>query len=133
MDVGGIPLPKTEGKDINQEILRESLIKVAVQAWRFSKVFDRLLMKLDAGEQTRYASQFRWFLKNLQESLAEAGLTLVNVEGHEYNPGMAVTPINLDEFKAEDILFVDQMLEPIIMGQESLMKMGVVSLRKVEA
>ena len=36
------------------EGVREAVIGMAVESWRFGKVFDRLLTKLDAGEQSRY-------------------------------------------------------------------------------
>jgi hypothetical protein len=104
---------------------------MAVESWRFSRVFDRLLLKLDAGEQTRYKSQFRWFIKKVEEALEQADLRIVNVEGHPFDPGMAATPLNIEEFDANDALMVDQMIEPIIMGKEGLIKTGTVTLRKV--
>lgn len=117
---------------ITPETLTRSMINMAVESWRFGRVFDRMLMKLDAGEQSRYMSQFRWFIKKIEESLAEAGLRLVNVEGQPFDPGMAATPLNIEEFEVNDTLIVDQMLEPIIMGKEGLIKTGTVILRKVE-
>jgi hypothetical protein len=105
---------------------------MAVESWRFGRVFDRLLTKLDAGEQHRYKSQFRWFIKKVEEALEQAELRIVNVEGHPFDPGMAATPLNIEEFDAKDALMVDQMLEPIIMGKEGLVKTGTVTLRKVE-
>ena len=71
-------------------------------------------------------------IKKIEESLAEAGLRLVNVEGQPFDPGMAATPLNIEEFEVNDTLIVDQMLEPIIMGKEGLIKTGTVILRKVE-
>jgi len=68
----------------------------------------------------------------VEESLEEAGLRIVNVEGHPFDPGMAATPLNIEEFDANDTLIVDQMFEPIIMGKEGLVKTGTVTLRKVE-
>jgi hypothetical protein len=44
---------------------------------------------------------------------------------------MAATPLNIEEFDANDALMVDQMIEPIIMGKEGLIKTGTVTLRKV--
>jgi len=88
-------------------------------------------MKLDAGEQARYRSQFRWFIKKVEESLAEAGLRIVNVEGHPFDPGIAATPLNIEEFEASDSLMVDQMIEPIIMSKEDLVRAGTVTLKKV--
>jgi hypothetical protein len=114
------------------EAMLEAVISMAVESWRFGRVFERLLMKLDAGEQHRYKSQFRWFIKKVEDALKQADLRLVNVEGHPFDPGMAATPLNIEEFDAEDALMVDQMLEPIIMGKEGLVKTGTVTLRKVE-
>ncbi len=89
-------------------------------------------MKLDAGEQGRYHNHFRWFQKKLKDSLTDAGLWIVNVEGQSFDPGMAATPLNIEEFGSEDALVVDQMLEPIIMGPEGVVRTGIVKLRKVD-
>ncbi len=113
------------------EMLTQVVIGMAVESWRFGRVFDRLLLKLDAGEQNRYKSQFRWFIKKVEEALEQADMRIVNVEGHPFDPGMAATPLNIEEFDANDALMVDQMIEPIIMGKEGLIKTGTVTLRKV--
>ena len=116
---------------VTYDALVQSVINIAVESWRIGRVFDRMLTKLDAGEQTRYQSQLRWFIKKVEESLKDAGLRIVNVEGHPFDPGVAATPLNIEEFDANDALMVDQMLEPIIMGKEGLVKTGTVTLRKV--
>jgi len=113
------------------EAMRDALISMAVESWRFGRVFERLLMKLDAEEQNRYKSQFRWFTKKVEEALEQADLRIVNVEGYPFDPGMAATPLNIEDFDATDALMVDQMIEPIIMGKEGLIKTGTVTLRKV--
>jgi len=125
----------TEGRQasITPETLTRSVINMAVESWRFCRVFDRMLAKLDAGEQSRYKSQFRWFIKRIEESLAEAGLRLVNLEGQRFDPGMPATAINIEEFEVNDTLIVDQMLEPTIVGEEGLIKTGTVILRKDES
>lgn len=112
--------------------MRETVISMAVESWRFRRVFDRLLLKLDAGEQNRYKSQLRWFIKKVEEALEQADLRIVDVEGHPFDPGIAATPLNIEEFDAKDALIVDQMLDPIIMGTEGLVKTGTVTLRKLE-
>lgn len=116
---------------LDSKALTKSIIDMAVESWRFGRMFERVMMKLDAGEQNRYRSQFRWFIKKIEESLTEAGLRIVNVEGHPFDPGIAATPLNIDEFEASDTLVVDQMLEPIIMGNENIIRTGTVTLRKV--
>ncbi len=116
---------------ISNGTMQQSLISIASESWRFSRVFERLVMKLDAGEKSRYQSQLRWFTKKVDEALAQVELRIVNVEGHPFDPGMAATPLNIEEFKPEDSLVVDQMLEPIIMDKNGLVKSGTVILRKL--
>lgn len=110
--------------------LERSLIDIAVESWRFSRLFARIVNKLDAGEAGRYVNQLRYFQKKVEESLDAAGLKLVNVEGQPFDPGMAASAVNGGDFGPDDALLVDQMLEPIIMGPEGLKKQGTVMLRK---
>ena len=122
-----------EGEKPELKVLTKSLLDVAVESWRLGRLFDRLLLKLDAGEQGRYRRQFRWFQRKLEDSLTDAGMRIVNVEGHAFDPGIAATPLNIEEFSSEDALVVDQMLEPIIMGPDGVVRTGTVTLRKVES
>lgn len=115
----------------NDQQLEQSLIDIVVESWRFSRVFDKVVRKLDAGEVGRYANQLRYFQKKIEESLDANGLKLVNVEGLPYDAGVAASAINMDDFSADDHLIVDQMLEPIIMGPNGLRREGSVMLRKV--
>lgn len=112
--------------------LKQSIVDIAVEAWRFKKIFEKAMQKLDAGESNRYISQFKWFIKKVELALKEAGLRIINVEGQPFDIGMAVTPINMDDFSDGDLLIVEQMLEPIIMDSESIVKIGTVFLRRGE-
>jgi hypothetical protein len=106
---------------------------MAVEAWRFGRVFMRLLARAGAGEHGRFESQLRWFLKKTEEAMDRAGLAIVNLEGHQYEHGMPVTPVNIDDFAPEDELYVEQMLEPVIIDKGrggDLWRSGTVTLRK---
>lgn len=109
----------------------QSLLAIATESWRLSRLFGRVLAKLDAGDAERYLSQLRFFQKKLDEGLDACGLKLVNVEGQPYDPGIAATAINIADFAPDDALIVDQMIEPIIMGPQGLRKQGTVKLRKM--
>jgi hypothetical protein len=113
--------------------IEKSLIDIAVESWRLSRLFSRLITKLDAGESNRYVNQLRYFQNRLEEGLDAAGFRLVNVEGHIFDPGMAASALNIGDFGPHDTLRVEQMLEPIIMGPDGLKKQGTVMLRKVTA
>ncbi len=115
-----------EGADAN---LRQPLIDMALESWRFAKVFGRILGRLDAGEAARYANQMRYFLKRVDESLATVSMRIVSLEGQVYDPGMAASPLNIGDFGPDDVLVVDQMVEPVIMGPAGLVKAGTVMLK----
>lgn len=119
-------------KIASNEQMEQSLIDIAVESWRFSRLFGKVVSKLDAGESGRYVNQLRYFQKKVEESLDSNGLKLVNVEGQPYDPGMAASALNLGDFGPDDVLLVDQMLEPIIMGPNGLRKQGTVMLRKAQ-
>lgn len=115
----------------NVEQLESSLIEIAVESWRFAKLFSRLVSKLDAGEGSRYVNQLRYFQKKLEDSLNASGLKLVNVEGQIFDPGIAASALNIGDFGPDDSLLIEQMVEPIIMGPDGLKKQGTVMLRKM--
>ena len=117
--------------DDNNKLL-DSLIQIASEMQRLEKVFYKAIGKLELDEQNKYASQFNWFTKRVTKALEQSGLRRVNVENQKYDPGMAVIPLNLDEFEDEDILEVDKMIEPIIMSGNDVVKTGTVILRRVQ-
>lgn len=122
------------GEDARKsEVLEGALMEIAVEGWRFSRLFARMASKLDTGESGRYVNQLRYFQKKLAESLDAAGLKLVDVEGQAFDPGIAASALNLGDFAPEDVLVIDQMVEPIIVGSEGLKKTGTVMLRKANA
>lgn len=110
---------------------RKALIDTSVEGWRFARVFGRLLSKLDAGEAPRYANQARYFLKKIDDGLEGFGLRIVNLEGQPYDPGMAVSALNISDFGPDDVLVVEQMVEPVVMGPEGLVRGGTAMLAKV--
>jgi hypothetical protein len=108
----------------------QALIRLTTESWRFSRLFVRLLQRIDVAEQQRYTNQFRYYLSTIQENLATAGFRLVDLEGQPYDPGMAVSALNIGDFGPDDALVVEQMLEPVIMGTDGLVKSGTVILGK---
>ena len=114
----------------DSEIVTKSLLDLATESWRFGRVFERVLARLDAGEKGRYQGQFQWFRRRVEDSLRDAGMQMVNVEGQPFEPGVAATPLNIADFQENEALVIDQMLEPIIMGPEGVVRTGTVTLRR---
>ena len=111
----------------------ESLIELALESWKLEKLSRRLLSKLEMDEQKKYVNKIAYFETRLSEILQGAGLTLVTLQGEEYDPGMAVTVLNMGDFSnfsPDDALLIEQMLEPIIMGRDGVKKTGTVFVGK---
>ena len=115
------------------EVNKDVIIGIAIETWRFRQVIERLLTKLEADERQRYKNQLRWFEKKLEEFLVQIGWQIIDVEGQPFDPGMAATPLNIEDFESKDSLMVNQMLEPIIMGKDGLVKTGTVTLKREES
>ena len=89
----------TYGNTKEAEQLENLLLDMAVGSWRFSRLFGKVVSKLDAGESGRYVNQLRYFQKRVEESLEVNGLKLVNVEGQPYDPGMAASALNVGDLR----------------------------------
>lgn len=110
-----------------------ALAELAVESWRFAKEYRRLVLKLDANEHSRFTNKLQYFVQRLQSCLSEGGLTLVSLEGQPYEIGIAADILNLDEYSAEDRLVIDQMIEPIIMGPNGIVKTGKAMVRSARS
>jgi len=115
---------------VNAQGASEALLDLAVEGWRIARLFARVLTKLDAGEGARYANQVRYFLRRVEQSLEAVGLRVVNLEGQPYETGLPATALNIEDFAPEDRLYVDQVLEPVVMGPQGVVKTGTITLRK---
>jgi hypothetical protein len=109
-----------------------SLLDLALESWRFQRLFLGALARLDAGEAARFASQHRYFVRRVDECLAAAGLRFVTLEGEPYVTGTAARAVNMAEFGPDDDLVVDQMIEPIVMSASGLLRPGTVLLRRAD-
>ena len=116
----------------NYTNLKNNLILIASEFYRFKRVFVKAISKLDAEEQTKYNSQFSWFAKKVTKALDDSRLKIVSLDGQPYDPGMAVTPLNIEEFETDDVLYVAQTMEPIIMQNDVVVKTGTVLLGRIE-
>lgn len=119
-----------EGENDTVGDIYRPFIELVIESWRLAKLFQRVLGKLDATEANRYVNQVRYFQRRVDDSLALTGMSLVTLEGQPYDTGMAITPLNIADFGPDEMLIVDQMIEPILMGQTGIIKSGTALLRQ---
>jgi hypothetical protein len=110
----------------------DAVIEMAIDSWRFGRIFEKVASKLEGAERERCMNQLASFNKKIGNSLEALELRIVNIEGTPFDPGIAATPLNIEEFEADDELMIDRMIEPIIMGKDGLIRIGKVTLRKME-
>lgn len=121
-----------EKKMQNEEKIMESVISIASELFRFRKVFEKVLTKIDYDDQKKYLSQYEWFNKKVEKALNDLDLRLVSMENQKYDPGIAVIPLNIDDFEPEDELMIEQMIEPIVMKDNTVIKTGIAILRRIK-
>lgn len=110
--------------------MRGAVVALALDAWKLARMLQRVLARLEEEEARRYANQARFLLRSLDGTLTAAGYRLVELDGQPYDAGMAVTPLNAGDFDPGDTLFVEQMVEPVIMGPAGVVRAGTVLLAK---
>lgn len=116
----------------SNDLLTKSIVDIMSETYRFKKVFLKAMSKLDVNDQQKYDSQFAWFTKRVDKAAENAGLSIMDLTGQEYDPGMSVTALNIEDFDPDDELFVEQMMEPVIMKGDQIQKIGTVLLGRIE-
>jgi len=108
-----------------QEQELDDLLTLSIESWKFVRLFQRALAKLDPSEQTRFVGQIRFFQRRVDALLETRGIRLESLEGQVFEPGLAAAPLNADEFpNSEQRLVVAQMIEPVVMGPNGVMRTG---------
>ena len=121
---------KDIGEYMEKEAYESIIINMSIENWRFARLFLKAAAKLEPSETNKYINQLRYFQKNIENNLDECGLKIVNIEGQVFDIGMAAVAMNMEDFDADDILIVESMIEPIIMGSDGIKKQGTVMLKK---
>jgi len=103
----------------------DTVIALSVEAWKFIRLFQRAVGKLEMSEQSRFISQARFFQKRVDAVLEQNNVRLESLEGQLFEPGLAATPLNADEFPdSSDRLVVAQMIEPVVIGPNGVIRTG---------
>ena len=87
-------------------------------------------MNMDIMDADRFLNQYDWFARKIQAVTQEAGLWTVDLTGQMYEPGMAVSPLNLEDFPDDPAIRfrIAQMVEPIVMEHGKVRKTGTAML-----
>lgn len=112
--------------------MQEAFVNMIIESWRFAKTYAKMVEKMNVTEKNKYVGRYNWYMQKLVENAEKAGLKIKEYQlGEAFDPGMAVTSLNMDEFEVGAQLIIEQMMEPIIVGNDGhIIKSGTVMLRR---
>ncbi|HEX8131461.1 MAG TPA: hypothetical protein VF527_20340 [Pyrinomonadaceae bacterium] len=102
-----------------------SLIELAIEGWRLDSW-------LAAQPPEKVASKLRHVARRLQKFLQERELSVLDLTGRRYEPGMSVEVLEAvaDERLGAGENLIDEMVEPIILWRDRVVKYGRVVVRQ---
>ena len=87
-----------------------------VEDFRFTHSYLSILDKLFLEEKKRYEAAYNFHMKKVTDLARKYNLKMVIYKsGDLYDDGYPIVPLNADEFEKDDILCIEQMIEPIIL------------------
>ena len=113
------------------EEMQQGVVTMAVEAYRLNAFVKSLVPRIaDERFVKRLTNQIARVDKMFAEGLNTAGLEWIDVTGNEYDPGLPIEPINMEEFTENDELIIEVMLEPVVKIKDSteIIKKGIVVL-----
>ena len=118
------------GQRAPEEKASQAMVDFASETWRFQQALTSCLGAMDPVDADRLTNQWLWYMRKAQAVMDEAHLKIVDVTGQSFDVGMAVTPLNLEDFleRPDAVFRVAQMVEPIVMENGQVRKTGAVML-----
>ena len=129
------PVAKDIYKKIIVPILPESISIDMLNEEAIRKEFPSIpnILSLKTDKEA-FLNQIRASIKSQNTDDPECNLKIVDLEGKKYDEGLSITPINVEDFDKNDVLIVQQVIEPLIISTNdgSIIKSGTVMLSKAE-
>ncbi len=121
-------IKKEQEERIEPETLQFAIAEIAAESWRYQLALGKVLKRMDVIEAERFSRQYGYFASKVNRAVASAGLTVLDLTGQGYNPGLPIQAMNLEEFDEDEALIITQTIEPVIMIDRRVIKTGVVML-----
>ena len=112
---------------------KEVWVNLAAEAYRMRCFAKGIAEKSEEPRLARRASNaVTRFDKHFVENLKKLGLELLDFTGQDYETGLPVQPVNLQDFAPDEPLVIETMLEPSIKeyGTANMLKVGVAALQR---
>lgn len=119
-------------KETSKPSMLNTIAEFAVEEYRFMRTYISAVSKLYDEEKKRYISAYAFHESKVYELLDKFELRALFFDGQDYDEGLPVTPLNLEEFDIADQLIVEQTFDPAIISNGNIVRQGTVILARKE-
>lgn len=105
-----------------------------IEDFRFTRSYLSIMNKLFNEERNRYEFAYNFHKNKVEELANKYNLKIVIYKhGDLYDDGYPIVPLNSDEFEKDDVLYIEQMIEPIILTTDGkVVRQGTAILGRKE-
>lgn len=110
----------------------ESVAQLCVEYWKLAAATEKALNGALSSNGKRLEAQLKFSKRQLEVLLQDLGLRLVDFSGERFHPGLAVSVDNPGDFEEDEALVVGKTIEPTVMSDMSVIRLGRVIVAPVE-
>lgn len=119
-------------KSRKNELNIESVAQLCVEYWKLAAATEKALRGVLASDGKRLEAQLKFSKRQLDVLLKDLGLRLVDFSGERFHPGLAVSVDNPGDFEENEALVVGKTIEPTVMSDMTVIRLGRVIVAPVE-
>ena len=102
----------------------ETVAQLCVEFWKLSNATKKAIERLPERESRRLKGQLNFSDRQLTMLVDELGLKLIDFEAEDFHAGLATSPDNAGDFPDETDLIVLKTLEPTVMADMKVIRLG---------
>lgn len=102
----------------------ESVAQLCVEFWKLSNATMKAIERLPESESRRLKGQLNFSNRQLSMLVDQLGFKLIDFESEFFNAGLATSADNIGEFPDEIDLVVSKTLEPTVMADMKVIRLG---------
>jgi len=110
----------------------ESVAQLCVEYWKLAAATEKALSGVLASDGKRLEAQLKFSKRQLDVLLQDLRLRLVDFSGERFHPGLAVSVDNSGDFEEDEALVVGKTIEPTVMSDMTVIRLGRVIVAPVE-
>lgn len=102
----------------------ETVAQLCVEFWKLSSTTKKAIERLPESESRRLQGQLNFSDRQLTMLVDQLGLKLIDFEAEVFHAGLATSADNAGDFPDETDLIVSKTLEPTVMADMKVIRLG---------